>query len=51
LEENGLEEASQVSPAPGPSRWDRITHAVYAGTAMIAAVTGLITAIGQGPWW
>lgn len=34
-----------------PSRWDRIPRVLYATAAMIAAATGLITAIGQGPWW
>jgi hypothetical protein len=34
-----------------PSRWDRIARVLYASAAAIAAASGLITAIGQGPWW
>lgn len=51
LEEHGLEEASQVGNPQEPNRWDRIVRVIYASAAMIAATTGLITAISQGPWW
>ena len=33
-----------------PSGWDRAVRLMWAGAALLTAVSGLVSALGQAPW-